>query len=105
MPGADSEFLTLVSEAQAANARGQTKRAVSQLWRAANIAVFQNNAERLETVLSLANAAAGDRSASVRKDALRLTTYCEGCLSDIRSGKMKKKRSIADLFTFNREPR
>lgn len=105
MPAADGGFRVLVSEAQAANARGQTKRAVSQLWRAANIAVFENDADGLETVLSLAGAASGDKSAGVRKDAERLATYCEGCLSDIRSGKVKKKKSLADVFSLKREGR
>jgi hypothetical protein len=99
------QFLVLLSEAQAAIDRGRTKRGLAKLWRAASLAVYVNDEKGLETVLHLAEAASNDKKAGVARDARTLAAYCQNCLNDIRSGKSKKKKTLADLFTVNRPER
>ena len=105
MTVADLEFRALLQEAQAANDRGQTKQAISKLWRAATLAAYDNDEKALESVLRLAAPGFSDKGVGVREDTRALSAYCEICLEEIRSGVAKRKRTLADLFSISRKGR
>jgi cytochrome c556 len=98
----DLQLQASLGEAEEALEQGKAARAMRKLWRAATLAVYRNNEAGLEATVQLAEVALNAGRPGVREDARVLRAFCEGCLEDIRAGRVKK-RTIAELFTIRRQ--
>ncbi|GEM_PF-7008484 len=101
---ADRRLQDLLQQARKALEQGHAKRAVIELWRAASVALYDRDEAGLEAIVLLTSAAQDGASARVRHEAVQLSAYCQNCLADLRTGRLRR-RALADLFSLDRDRR
>jgi hypothetical protein len=92
------EQQTELAKAREALEAGSLKRAVRHAWRAGVGAAREADAEVLEAVIELAEAARDTAEGRLWKDADELATFCTASLANVRAG-VRPQSALAALFS------